>query len=193
MQTPQSNPFVFHALWGCLGGKETELLLPLKCPELGHKVPHPVIWKPCCPQKKDGNGGRGGSLATRSVAGCHNFDPGPKLVFKDGRTGGSPTSFVLHPHFHLTLQSPQGVGHPQDFIALAPKPPFLVSLQMKLTEFSQATSEWPALGSPTFPLTQTPLLGAGSGFSLPLGPLLLVLWFSGLTPVSPASRDSPLH
>lgn len=33
--------------------------------------------------------------------------------------------------------------------------------------------------------TQTPLQdGAGSGFGLPLGPLLLVLWFSGLTPLS---------
>lgn len=65
---------------------------------------------------------------------------------------------------------------------------------MKLTEFSQLTPDWPALGTPTSALTQTPLLeGAGSGFGLPLGPLLLVLWFSGLTPVSPASRDSPLH
>ena len=70
---------------------------------------------------------------------------------------------------------------------------------MKLSEFSQFSQAWlnldrAAVGTQFSSHTQTPHLeGDGSSFGLPLGPLLLVLWFSGLTPVSPASRDSPLH
>ena len=136
----------------------------------------------------------------------------PSLLLRTGvKAGGS--HLLLSPP-HLALHCPQRVAPHQ---ILLPLPRSLNScLDSTGKHFALAQRCYPAphppgmappptpsflgpggcsRGHPHVPThTQTPLQdGASSGFGLPPGPLLLVLWFSGLTPLSPASRDSPLR